>query len=96
MNELCVPLPVLEENQVAELEVTIGDKKERYNFRVESFKWLRDEKASLDSQLDFTTKRIEKLKSSIEGYDKTWEIIQIYTPSPGANFIQVLFRKKQV
>ena len=49
MNELCVPLPVLEENQVAELEVTIGDKKERYNFRVESFKWLRDEKASLDS-----------------------------------------------
>ena len=95
MNELCVPLPVLEENQVAELEVTIGNKKERYNFRVESFKWLRDENTSLDSQLDITTKRIEKLKSSIEGYDKSWEIIQIYTPAAGANYIQVLFRKKQ-
>ncbi|MBC8479493.1 MAG: hypothetical protein H8D46_03425 [FCB group bacterium] len=95
MNELCVPLPGFDENQIAQVEVTIGEKKEKYNFKVESFNWLTAEGISTDSDaLHAVENRISALRTSIEGYDKNWELIQIYTPAPGADHIQVLFRQK--
>ena len=45
MRELCIPLPFLEEQQVAEVEVKIGDKKQKFDFRLESFPWGADKNA---------------------------------------------------
>lgn len=95
MNELCIPLPVFEEGQVADVEVKIGDKKKRFSFRVESFHWETDKaELPLSDKLLETAQRIEKLKQSIESYDKGWELIQIFTPEPASAFIRVLFRKR--
>ena len=95
MNELNIPLPLFQDHQVAEVEVTINGKKKKYSFRVESFPWL-EESVELKSveKISETALKIQHLKESIENYDKAWEIVQIYTPSAGSRYIQVLFRKK--
>jgi hypothetical protein len=95
MNELNIPLPLFQDNQVAEVEVTINGKKKKYSFRVESFPWLEgDDESKPFEKISETALKIQKLKESIENYDKDWEIVQIYTPSAGSRYIQVLFRKR--
>ncbi len=95
MNELNIPLPLFQDNQVAEVEVTVDGKKKKYSFRVESFPWLEEgnEIEPLE-KISETALKIQRLKESIENYDKDWEIVQIYTPSAGSRYIQVLFRKR--
>lgn len=86
MNDICIPIPRFKENQV---DVKVNGKKEEFYFRVESFPWSKEsteEKSSLES--------IEQLRKNIDEYDRNWELVQIYTPSAGSQFIQVLFRKK--
>jgi len=39
--------------------------------------------------------RISRLKKAIQNYDKSWELIQIFTPADHASYIQVLYRKKK-
>jgi hypothetical protein len=39
MKEICIPIPYLKDNEIAEVEVTLAGKKIRYDFRVESFPW---------------------------------------------------------
>lgn len=93
MPEISIPIPSFKENQIAEVELTINGKKKKYNFRIESFHWI-SEKNKPDNPIDATGVRISKLKSFIEDYDKDWEIVQIYAPPEGSEYIQVLFRKK--
>lgn len=97
MRDLCVPIPGFGEEEVAELHLKIGDKKISYDFRVESFPWdIQDEldKATED-ELSRSLARITRLKNALNSYDKDWELIQIFTPSENAHYIQVLFRKKK-
>jgi hypothetical protein len=95
MNELCIPLPHFDEHQIAEVLVTINGKKKKYNFRVESFPWLVDADADgVSGQINLIS-RIETLKTNLTNYDKSWELIQIYTPRDNAKYIQVLFRQKE-
>ena len=96
MKDLCVPLPNLKDNQIAQLEVTIGQEKLKYEFRVESFLWETDEdfaKFSTD-HLSLSLARISRLKKALESYDNNWELIQIFTPNENSRFIQVLYRKR--
>ncbi|MFH1194904.1 MAG: hypothetical protein V1720_04280 [bacterium] len=93
MPEISIPVPSFKENQVAEVELTINGKKKKYNFRIESFKWIA-EKQQANNLSDATGNKIQKLKSFIEDYDEDWEIVQIYAPPEKSEFIQVLFRKK--
>jgi len=98
MRDLCVPIPGFGEEEVAELHLKIGDKKISYDFRVESFPWdIQDEldKATED-ELSRSLARITRLKNALNSYDKDWELIQIFTPSENAHYIQVLFRKKRI
>jgi hypothetical protein len=95
MKELCIPIPYLKEHEIANVEVTLAEKKIRFNFRVESFPWeLNDEFSSLTDPLERSLARIYKLKNAIEGYDKDWELIQIFNPDENADHIHVLYRKK--
>lgn len=94
MKDICIPIPKFEENQIAEVEVTVNGKKKKFNFRVESFVWDPVEQGS-DQNVDISLveKKISKLRESIESYDKNWQLVQIYTPTPGSEYIQVLFRQ---
>ncbi len=96
MKDLCVPIPDLKDNQIAQLEVTVGQEKLKYEFRVESFLWeTEDDLNHSNDHVSHSLARITRLKKAIESYDKNWELIQIFTPSENSKFIQVLYRKRK-
>jgi hypothetical protein len=88
MSDLCIPIKDFGDQQIAEIEIRVGNKLTKINFRVESFKW--DDNGSPHE------KRIENLKRDIENYNKNWELIQIYNPRPGSKYIQAMFRERLV
>jgi hypothetical protein len=93
IKDLCIPLPDLANDQIADVEVTVGDKKLKYHFRVESIPW--DTGDELSGKYESSSlEMIYRLKKAINNYDKNWELIQIFTPPENAKFIQVLYRKK--
>ncbi len=95
MKDLCVPIPDFGEDEIADIELRVGDKKISYSFRVESFPWeVEDELSVTDDDVSASLARIYRLKRSIEGYDKNWELIQIFTPNDSARHIQVLYRRR--
>jgi len=95
MKEICIPIPYLKEQEIADVEVTLAGRKIHYNFRVESFPWeVNEEFSALTDPLELSLARIYKLKSAIEQYDKEWELIQIFNPDEHADHIHVLYRKK--
>ncbi len=95
MREICIPIPYLNDKEIADVEVTVAGQKIRYNFRVESFPWeTRDEFSALTDPLERSLARIYKLKNSIQEYDKSWELIQIFNPDEHSDHIHVLYRKK--
>jgi hypothetical protein len=62
---------------------------------VESFPWEVDDELSVSNDdVSASLARIYRLKRAIEGYDKDWELIQIFTPNDDARYIQVLYRKR--
>jgi len=86
MKELRLPIPDFQTAQNVAIEVRIGEAKKNYYFRVVSFPWQSGVEKSQNQ-------RIQSLKHAIEQYDKNWELIEIYTPTPNANTIQVLYRQ---
>jgi hypothetical protein len=95
MKEICIPIPYLKDDEIAEVEVVVAGKKIKYDFRVESFPWeTQDEFSGLKDPLERSLARIYKLKNAIEGYSKDWELIQIFNPDEHADHIHVLYRKK--
>ena len=96
LRDLCIPIPGFGENEIAELTLKVGDRKFSYDFRVESFPWdAEDELNGESDEISRSLARISRLKSAIEKYDKSWELIQIFTPTHSSKFIQVLYRKKK-
>ena len=96
MNELCVPVPGITDNDIAEVTVVIKGKLSRFEYRIESFPWDAGEIGdSSDDPLTISLARIYKLKQAIESYDKDWEIIQIFNPAPDSDHIHVLYRRRQ-
>lgn len=95
MKELCIPIPAIKNNEIAEVAVTLGGQKVVYNFRLESFAWEVDKEfSSLTDPLEKSLARIYRLKGAIESYDPEWELIQIFNPDSSSDYIQVLYRKK--
>lgn len=89
MKDLSIPLPEFLEQQIAEIEVKINGKKRQYNFRVESFRW------EPDGEVWTIDKKIQRLKELIDGYNSSWELIQIFKPKEDSKFVQVLFRQRK-
>ena len=95
MKDICIPIPHFEENQIAEVAVTVNGKKQLFNFRVESFPWSLTHAEDPGTDSLEVTEKISELRNLIESYDKNWELIQIFTPKSEAHYIQVLFRQRQ-
>lgn len=95
MKDLCVPVPNINDEEFAEIQVKVGDKKQNYNYRVVSFPWESGiDETGKEDDLELSLLRIQGLKSALKNYDKSWELIQIFTPAENASHIQVLYRKK--
>lgn len=85
MNEICIHVPSLRENQTVDVEVTVNGEKQLMNYRVESIDWTlggRD-----------ITSRIAYLRSRINGYDEGWELVQIGIPD--GDVVPVMFRRRE-
>lgn len=96
MKEICIPVPNFGDEEIADVTLSIGGKKISYSFRVESFPWSvdPDQPVAETDTYHATIEQIIQLRSAITNYDKSWELIQIFTPRPGASHIQVLYRKR--
>ncbi|HSH50754.1 MAG TPA: hypothetical protein VK982_03425 [Bacteroidales bacterium] len=95
LKDLCIPIPGFGEDEIAELHLKVGDRKISYDFRVESFPWdIDDELNGNDDEITRSLARISRLRTAIQNYDRSWELIQIFTPANHASYIQVLYRKK--
>ena len=95
MKDLCVPIPNFGDEQFADIEIKVGKRQMNFNYRVVSFPWdLEDDLRTDSDELELSLVRIYRLKKAIEGYDKNWELIQIFNPAENASNIQVLYRKK--
>lgn len=94
MRELCIPIPFDIGSELAEVEVKIGTKNLKFQYRLDSFPWEVNDK-DIEDGITEDLLKIYKLKKTIADYDKDWELIQIYTPAEKAKIIQILFRKKQ-
>lgn len=95
MKDLCVPIPNFGDEQFADIEIKVGEKRLNFNYRVVSFPWdVEDDLTAGGDELELSLARIYRLKKAIEGYDENWELIQIYNPAENASHIQVLYRKK--
>ena len=83
MNEICIHVPSLDEQQTVEVAVTVNGKRQLMNYRVESFDW--------SSGVD-PVHRIERLRGMIESYDSRWELVQIGIPD--GHLVPVMFRQR--
>ncbi len=96
MKEICIPIPSMGEEEIADVTLTLGGRRISYSFRVESFPWSVDtgQETDDDDSQHASMEQIIQLRQAIASYDRGWELIQIYTPRKGATHIQVLYRKR--
>ena len=84
MNEICIHVPSLRDDQTVEVEVTIDGRKRLMNYRVKTFDWTL---GGSDPE-----HRIERLRSMINSYDPSWELVQIGIPD--GHMVPVMFRQR--
>jgi len=84
MNEICIHVPSLSEDQTVEVEVTVNGEKRLMNYRVKSFDWTL---GGTDPE-----RRIERLRTMINSYDSGWELVQIGPPD--GHLVPVMFRQR--
>lgn len=92
MRESNIPLPNISDNDHVEIEVSVGSRKQKHYYRLESVPWKKDsdkEKKELSS-----SERIEILKKAIENYDKNRELIQIFASLEKSLNVQNSLQKK--
>ncbi len=85
MNEICIHVPSLRENQTVDVEVTVNGETQLMNYRVESIDWTQGGRD--------ITGRIAYLRSRINGYDEGWELVQIGIPD--GDMVPVMFRRRE-
>lgn len=96
MRQLCIPIPAIPEGQVADIIFRLEGKEMAYSYKLESLPWeTQNGKDTSGDEPTQTLERILKLRDYIAALSLEWELIQIYTPEPGAKHIQVLFRKRK-
>lgn len=73
MPKVAIELPPVDTDDKVEVELTINGVKRRMIYRVELFHWADYVQNGDD--------RVTCLKRMIEGYDKSWQLIQIGVPT---------------
>lgn len=84
MQSICIPIPVMEPEQVVEIVVTIDGEARRFNYRVETYDWVNDRPA--DEMFD-------GLRQFIKAYDPTWQLVEISKPT--STLVSLMFRQRK-
>jgi len=96
MKQINLPLPYIKDDEPVEISMLVGKEKKEVYFKVVPFMWEdEDELSGGKDSTSISLARISRLKKSIENYDKSWELLQIFAPLENSKFIQVLYRKKE-
>ncbi len=90
MKEVCLPFTDLKDNEIAEVEIRISERKRVLKYRIESFALAPPEKKKPG-----TNEKINLLREMIKAYDPDWELIQILDSNEGSNYVQLLYRYKK-
>ena len=94
MKALTLPLPKNTDDEIIEIALSVGKDKKKYNFRLESFLWeVEDELQNVKDSTSVSLAKISRLKKSIESYDSSWELVQIFAPSGKSDRIRVLYKQ---
>ncbi len=95
MREINIPLANINDDDHVDIEISVGNQKQKHFYRLESVPWEKDsDNRKLEKKELSSSKRIEILKKAIETYDKNWELIQIFAPLKKSLNIHMLYRKK--
>lgn len=84
MEQVCIPVPLPEEGETLDLEVTAGGRKHRMQYRIETVHWGPEESAD---------ERFERLQRFVQRYDDAWDLVQI--GSPGRHRVPITFRQRR-
>ncbi|MFN8254692.1 MAG: hypothetical protein U0W24_03325 [Bacteroidales bacterium] len=96
MREICLPLPILKDDEIVEIILTTSKSGKKEEYKYEAFPWdVPDELSECRDETSLSLARISRLKKSIESYDKSWELIQIFAPLERSKVIRVLYRKRK-
>lgn len=90
--DICIPLPEKSNGKTINVAVEVGCEELKLQFRIESFPWCVEKKEYKISE----TEMIERFKKRLQEYAPDWDLIQIYSPAPDDDYIQVLYRRKMI
>lgn len=83
MDQVCIPIPMPDEDETLELAVTVGGTTRLVEYRIETVNWPPG--ASADE-------RVDRLQSFIDRYEDGWTLVQI--GSPGEGTVPITFRRR--
>lgn len=84
MDHVCIPVPMPDEDQALQMEVTVGGMRHLMEYRIETVTWGSD----------VTPKeRAEEIRAFLSNYDPTWSLVQIGAPGDGV--VPITFRKRR-
>jgi hypothetical protein len=89
MREICLPCPVMPENETEMIEIKMSGTNRICRYRIEPL-LIND----LEFKQNNTDLRIKKLKELIQNYDEHWELIQIFNTNVGSDYVHMLYREK--
>jgi len=83
MTPISIQLPPIEAEGYVDVDVSVNGKKKQFKFRVAVFEWSEWRKPS--------EPRAEALKRIVASYDKSWQLLQIGSPTETS--IPLTFRR---
>jgi hypothetical protein len=73
MPKVAIELPPVDTNDKVEVELTVNGIKRKLTYRVELFQW--------EDYVEDGDDRVTCLRRMIDGYDKSWRLVQIGVPT---------------
>lgn len=83
MDQICIPLPLPDEDEALEIEVTVGGTTHLVQYRIETLRWRSDRAPA---------ERSERLRAFLQDYDSDWTLVQIGAPDEDA--VPITFRQR--
>lgn len=84
MNEICIPVNLVQDCEHADVEVRLPDTGREIHFRLECLKMTKQ---------DSSDQRVNQIRNFIDKYNDSWELIQILDTPKGCDYVQLLYRE---
>lgn len=84
MDQVCTPVPMPDDDETLELEVTVGGTTHLMQYRIETLRWGADVAPD---------ERADQLRAFLQDYDSGWTLVQI--GAPGEGVVPITFRQRR-